>query len=516
MVLASCAKNPATGKYHFSTLSTQQEYDIGRQSRLHISNSKIYKDEAKQKYFNDLAQKIYKVGERPEKDLIVYFMNDDAVNASALPGYIFVNRGLMPFLYDEAALMAILAHEAGHINSMHMARKHSNHFLINWLLNSFTPGVTRGNKNQISQGFSLHHSRAYEYEADELSVRYLNKMDVPAENAMFTFKAFQASEDIDNKMANLNEYKRGPIKPTAEHLRTHPLSDKRVKFIADKSNKWYELLEPYRQKEFYDQIDGLVYGYSGRNGKDLTEKYDLKDARSGVYGFQNIAYFKKLKLKMTMPENYQARVMSSDPVGFNYNKQVKVSVYNVSDDKNIYAVDVVANMLKLTDDQKDDLKDQFRKSKQDGMTGREQLVAYTKSPSLLKRLFGKQTKYYYIYIKQLDDASLANYMNHFRLVVLSSNIKKSFDETMRNDILFIKDNLVELTKKQASSIKPLTIKVKRAKAGETIEQLSSKNIPYIHFNQEWFRIFNGLFNELTTEIQPGTLLKTVPNPNKDI
>lgn len=520
LLLAGCAKNPAYHNNEFMMMTERQEYELGKKSREATSNSKIYKSESKQKYFNDLAQKVYGVTERSENDLVVYFLNDDTMNAAASPGFMYINRGLMPFMQDEATLMAAMAHESGHITARHSARDYSNRFLINWFINSVKPKISKQAKGNMVDAFNMSYSRTYENEADELSVRYLKKLNVPAENSMLTYKAFALKEEIEYKLANLNEYKKIKIKPVSEYKRTHPLPDERVKNIAEKSNKWYEFIEPYRQKEFYKQIDGLEYGYKGKSTKDnIIDLEDIVSGKSGIYGYKNIAYFKKDKLKMLMPDNYQARIMAADPIGFNYNRQIKVSVNHISEDKNLYAVDIVGKVLKLKPNQLDDLKDSIRKNKDkffDSLDSDEQLISYTQSASVWDMLWGEKTNYHYIYVKQLDDSANVDYFNHFRIIILSSNIKKSFDETMQNDILFIKDNLVELTKKQANTIKPLTIKIKQAKKTENIEKLSKINIPYIHFEQEWFRLFNGLYNELNTETAKGQWLKLIPNPNKDI
>jgi predicted Zn-dependent protease len=526
-LLTSCAKNPATNNLDIVTLTEQQEYDLARASRKNlVKNSDIYKDENLQKYISDLTHKVYNEGERPEKDLIVYLLNSDEANAYALPGYIMVYRGIFPYLQDEAGLIGVLGHEAGHINARHMAQKQSNAFLISWFLNSINIHISKLSKEFIKEHALLHYSRANEYEADELAVRYLNKLEVPAENMMYLNKSMAIKENISLKMQNLNQNNKKQVFKVPEYKRTHPLSKKRIKAITDKTNKWFEFVKPYNQAKFYKMIDGVPYGYKGSSKKsEIITDSDVKDfisGKSGVYGFKNIAYFKSKKLKMVMPKDYQARIMSSDPIGYNYKKDIIVGLDQFSDDKNIYPIDIISEILGLDRKAKNKLKKQIQSQNNVDFINKnlkqgEQIYSYSFSPSIIDKLLGKNSSYYYFYIKELaQDESKASYMKHFRIITLYSNSKKSFDETMLNDILSIKDNVVELTKEQAGSIKPLAIKTKQLENSKSIDKLSSENIPYIYYKDEWFRLFNGIYDELQTGVEKGTWLKLIPNPNKNI
>lgn len=526
-LLTSCAKNPATNNLDIITLTEQQEYDIARASRKSLlSNYAIYKDEALQKYIIDLANKVYDIGERPHKDLIVYLLNGDEANAYALPGYIMVYRGILPYLQDEAGLIGVIGHEAGHINARHMAQQQSNAFLISWFLNSVNVHISKLSKDFIKDQTFLNYSRQHEYEADSLAVKYLNKLEVPAENMMYVHKSFVLKENIIFKMANLNENNKKQVLKVPEYQRTHPLSKKRVKAIADKTNKWFEFTKPYNQAKFYKIIDGIPYGYKGTSSKsDLLSGEDVKDfmtGKNGVYGFKNTAYFKTKKLKMVMPRDYQARIMSNDPIGYNYKKDIIVGFEEFSDDKNIYPIDIISEILNLDHYSKNKLKKQIQSQNNIEFINKnlkqgEQIYSYSFSTSIIDKILGKNSAYYYFYIKELPkDDSKASYMKHFRIITLYSNSKKSFDETMLNDILSIKDNVVELTTEQARSIKPLAIKTKQLENSKSIEKLSSENIPYIYYKDEWFRLFNGIYDELQTDVEKGTWLKLIPNPNKNI
>ena len=538
LLVTSCAKNPATNDLDFVVMDETEEYQLGRDARKTISNSKLYKNKEKQKYFRDLAEEVYNVGERPHKDFSFYLLDNDQLNAAATPGYMFMYRGMLPVLMDEASLMGVMAHEAGHINARHAVKKSSTKALKNWAFGGIFSVFKKKNEDDT---IDYAYSRHMEYEADDLAMRYLRKLDIPTINMRSTYLAFQKQNDIYIDLANLNENLKYKVKNENYIYRSHPLGKDRANRIEKNSYNWKEMLEYYNQDEFYKQLDGMAYGYSGKGKSEFVIKKSvdnqakvIKDSMSGIYGFKNVAYLKKQGLKITMPELYQARVLTGDPLGYNYNKAIKVSLNNYSDDRNKTSLDIIADVFGLKSHARKDFFKSVKENKQDGyaksltsefsdkMAEGEELFSFKISSSFIYQLLNINTTYYYIYVKQLDaldeNGEHDDYKNDFRVIILSSNSKKSFDEHMLDDILFIKDNLVELNAKQKSKIKPLAIKTRKATGFESAKELSQDNIPYIHFNQEWFRLFNGLYDEFDMEMQleQGKWLKLIPNPNKDI
>lgn len=532
--VSSCARNPATDNYDFVIMDQDDEYELGRALRKNISNSKIYKDRELQDYLSSLAINVYNEGERIGQDFNFYFLNSDIPNAFATPGYMFLNRGVMPFLHDEASLMGVMAHEAAHINARHIVQSHSDNFLVRWLLNSVQAGGFAINNKSANtlHGLSMYaHSRDHEYEADYLALRYLNGLSVPAENSMLAYKSFAKLRQLNSDLINLNSYNATKEKPY--FYRTHPEGEARAKKIADLTSVSLSDIEYYNQSKYYNMIDGLEYGYYGSQSKSSlisSESNIIKSSKSGVYGFKNTAYFKNYGLKMLMPSSYQARIMGSDPIGYDYKKGINVSVLQISDDKTIDGLDVFADLIKLTPSEKkrlssdvsiqnSSLNKNLQKITQN-LKLKEQLFSYADYDNMFKRLFNIDSMYYYIYIKQLnkldENAEHKDLFNNFRVIVLSSNSKKSFDESMLNDILFIKDNLVELSAEQKAKIKPLVIKTIQADNAAFIRDIAENNTPYIHFNQEWFKLINGIYNEYDTQIKSNQWLKLIPNSNKDI
>jgi len=74
-----------------------------------------YEDEALQAYVNELGQRIAAKSHRPDLQYTFTVLDSEEVNAFALPGYVYITRGIMAYLNSEAELAAVLGHEVGHI-----------------------------------------------------------------------------------------------------------------------------------------------------------------------------------------------------------------------------------------------------------------------------------------------------------------------------------------------------------------------------------------------------------------
>ena len=73
------------------------------------------------KYISMVGQTIVEVSDRPELHFHFSILNSEEQNAFAAPGgYIFVTRGLLSSLNNEAELAGVLAHEVVHVTRRHM------------------------------------------------------------------------------------------------------------------------------------------------------------------------------------------------------------------------------------------------------------------------------------------------------------------------------------------------------------------------------------------------------------
>ena len=108
-------------------MSERQEIDLGRQSDATIrSQMGVYDDATLQAYVEEVAHGLAAVSHRPELPWTFTVVDSPVVNAFALPGgYVYLTRGLMAYLNDEAELAGVLGHEIGHITARHAVQAYS-------------------------------------------------------------------------------------------------------------------------------------------------------------------------------------------------------------------------------------------------------------------------------------------------------------------------------------------------------------------------------------------------------
>ena len=117
-----------------------------------------------------------------EFEWTIQIIDADVLNAFACPGgKIYVYKGLLKYLDNEAQLAGVIAHEMGHISNRHSTRQMTKQYGV-----SVLSGLLLGdNPNQYVQLAAqlagtvggLAFSRSDEYEADNCAVKFLSDTD---------------------------------------------------------------------------------------------------------------------------------------------------------------------------------------------------------------------------------------------------------------------------------------------------------------------------------------------------
>ena len=175
----ACATNPATGKKEFSLMSEAQEIELGRNMDGEIRREMgVYEDAELQRYVESIGMRLAKVSQRPNLPWHFTVVDEPAVNAFALPGgYIYLTRGILPFLDTESELAGVLGHEIGHVTARHSAQQYTQATTAGigvQLLSIFVPEARPfQNLTETALGvLFLKHGRDDELQADRLGVDY--------------------------------------------------------------------------------------------------------------------------------------------------------------------------------------------------------------------------------------------------------------------------------------------------------------------------------------------------------
>lgn len=201
-------------------------------------------------------------------------VNSDVVNAFAVPGcYIYVTRGLFGIVTSEAELASVLGHEVGHIVGAHSQRQQRRSL---WRRLGVAVVSLTGSERltrlagQAAQYFTLRYSRAQEYQADDLGIRYLKEAGYDPHEAGDMLAALQRNERFQAATSGRDEAKSIP-----EWVLSHPLTAKRIARaratavgtgVADGALP--EGAEPYLA-----EVDGLLWGDDPDQGFVLGRRF---------------------------------------------------------------------------------------------------------------------------------------------------------------------------------------------------------------------------------------------------
>ena len=176
---SSCTTNPVTGHREFSLMSESQEIALGRESDPQIvATYGLYDDARLAAYVDSVGQRLAAVSHRPDLKFTFRVLDSPVINAFALPGgYVYVTRGILAHMNDEADLAIVLGHEIGHVTARHGASQYSRATLA-----SLGLGIGSVLSPQVAQ-FSplaqsalgllfLKYGRDDETQSDELGVQY--------------------------------------------------------------------------------------------------------------------------------------------------------------------------------------------------------------------------------------------------------------------------------------------------------------------------------------------------------
>ena len=243
-------------------LSRDQEKAIGEQQHPQIlaQFGGEVEDARLKAYVEGIAKRLIAVGDHPADPIVVTTLDSPVVNAFALPGHVYVTRGLLALANSEAELAGVLGHELGHVYARHTAERvsRSNVTGIGAVLVGILTGSPEGMQmaNQLGQLYLLKYSRGQEYESDLIGVRLLAKANYdPTAQADF-LNTLGRWTDIEMKAAGQNS--RPP-----EFLSTHPNSADRVRRAAAEAQAVAAAgaVSNERSRATYmTMIDGMLYG----------------------------------------------------------------------------------------------------------------------------------------------------------------------------------------------------------------------------------------------------------------
>jgi predicted Zn-dependent protease len=288
LLIPSCAVNPVTGKKQLMLMTESQEIALGAQyDPTVVSTFGVYQDSELQSFIDKKGAELGKVSHRPDLEYHFRILDSPVINAFAVPGgYIYLTRGILGQLNNEAELIGVMGHEMGHVTARHSASQQSKQQLGQLLLvgGMIVSEDFRKFADYAMQGMQLlflKFSRDNERQSDELGVQYSSEIGYDAHKMADFF-------NVLNKMQMASES--GGV-PT--FLSTHPNPGDRYRDVNQEATRWQDSLKRtnwlVNRDSYLKLIDGIVYGEDPRQG----------------YVEENVFYHPAMKFKYPVPSGWQ-------------------------------------------------------------------------------------------------------------------------------------------------------------------------------------------------------------------
>jgi len=231
------AENPGGGAAN--ALTKEQELQLGQQAAQQAaqdfaqSGIEPLKDEVVVTYVMNLCAHLVSNAKNFPSNYQVFVIDTADVNAFTIPGFIFVNRGLLAAVESESELAGVIAHEIGHVVAHHSAKKvtkqvtdqqqaeqwrNSDSKFLRWL------GSTSASGNAYGQAAF---SRDAEAQADRLAVHITYDSGIDPRGFASFFQKLESIAPSSRKSWDLM-------------ARTHPFSIDRLNTI----DAYIDLLPP--------------------------------------------------------------------------------------------------------------------------------------------------------------------------------------------------------------------------------------------------------------------------------
>ena len=262
----------------------------------------IIRDGEIEEFLQELTLPIIKEAGLEAKNVKIYIINDNAVNAFVSNGQnIFINTGLITKYNDPNILRGVIAHEIGHIAAGHLARgseeiaKAKNIIMLTYLAGIISAASSGSDASyamlmggsQIAERLFLKYNRAQEEAADILALEYLKKTNHNPLGLLKILEFFK-SQMIGQEIID-------------EYALTHPISQKRINFIRANLKNFPEISSNQNIAKENFQMRRIVAKLKGflDDSKISLKKTKGKNDFSSLYQ-RSIALFKSSQINESL------------------------------------------------------------------------------------------------------------------------------------------------------------------------------------------------------------------------
>ena len=264
--LSGCAGNASIGENQHAELLGQRA---------------IYNDPTLQAYVNRVGQRLVASSDDPNSTFTFTVIDSPDINAFAAPGgYIYVNRGLLAYLDNEAELAAVLAHEIGHVTASHHNRRQAAS-VTNSVVATTTYVLT--GSSDLASASTMYggelisgYGRDMELEADGLGAQTMHQSGYDTDSLLEVIGVLKDQEQFQRVQSKSGG------KPVASYhglYASHPRNDQRLKTVVKAAGQLggeTQIDDPSVPGEFQRHLEGLVWGKSVQSERTENRYYHNK------------------------------------------------------------------------------------------------------------------------------------------------------------------------------------------------------------------------------------------------
>ena len=464
--LVSCATNPVTGKQDFVTMTESQEIKLGNRYHKEITKQyPLYDNPKLQSYINDIGQRLAAKSHRRHLDFKFYLVDSPQVNAFAIPGgHVYITRGIMAYMQDEAQLAGVIGHEIGHVTARHGVRQNAQSQLAGILSTAVAIGTGNGDAAKLSSSLSgalvRGYGRNHELESDRLGAEYLAKSGYDPRK-MIEVVGILKDQELASRERALAEGRQ----PRSYHglFATHPRNDTRLRKVVIAADKFQTPQQKITNADkFMRLMNDVAYGQSEAQGVVRENKF----------------YHKGLDFYTEFPEGWVIQNENDRLIA--HNPQTK------------HAIIVQSSKLKETVNAAQFLQKSFRSFRSGRSVKTQEDQGYAG-----RALVGEGSGARDVVVGTVSRGNTA-----FVMVGLGNS-----SSLPGNELLKTLSSVRRLKRSDQKFAKEQRLKTVRAKRGQTFAQLAKQSKGLGKYAEQELRLLNGMFP--TGEPQAGQLIKII-------
>jgi predicted Zn-dependent protease len=452
-----------------------REVRLGKQAHAFFIQQKgVHDDLELQEYVQRIGEKLAAVSDSPDLEWKFTIDDTDDINAYATAGgFVYISRGILPYMQNEAQLAAVIAHEIGHNTARHVMQRQRQSTIAG--LASMATAIFTGMPalaqltGEAGRALVAGHGREAELEADRLGARYLAAAGYDPTAMIEMLAIMKDTEAFERERARI-EGRQARIYHGV--FASHPSADQRLQQAVTEAGKASisatgALLNT---EQFLKAVDGLPVGSSRRQGMLRGNRF----------------YHADLQFTLAFPQGWEVVNAPTHLLAIGPNRahviemRTQVPPSDLTDPRD-FAMRGLGNRRL----------DRVETLEINGLKTWTAIVRNDPSP------YGKSTSVRYVVI----------YYDNLMWVFKGAS-RSNMDEVPAGDSMFLSTarTFRRLRSDEFQLAEPHRLRIVRATAGTTIDKLA-QTAKIEKYPAQELRLFNDLYPK--GEPKPGDLVKTV-------